>query len=178
MLLIYFALQSTILESIAGKSTQTMPHVQHLTKRSAGHRHFVSSAILRVGGTMSYAPQVPWMQQATIKDNIVCCEPWDAARFKSVIHACALEPDFQQMTLGFETPVAEKGISLSGGQKQRVALARAAYRKADIYVLDNPISGTFVSASAFASVPHCLIRSHTLNSSRRLHSRVHLEAPD
>jgi ATP-binding cassette subfamily C (CFTR/MRP) protein 1 len=84
---------------------------------------------------------VPWLQQATIKENIVCCEPWDAARFKAIIRACALEPDFQQMTLGFETPVAEKGISLSGGQKQRVALARAAYRKADIYVLDNPISG-------------------------------------
>jgi ABC-type Mn2+/Zn2+ transport system ATPase subunit len=151
--------------------TQTLPHVLHLTKRSAGHRHFVSSASLLVGGTMSYAPQVPWMQQATIKDNIVCCEPWDAARFKSVIHACALEPDFQQMTLGFETPVAEKGISLSGGQKQRVALARAAYRKADIYVLDNPISGTFVSASSAEL-------SHTLNSSRRLYSRVHLEASD
>ena len=125
---------------------------------------------------MSYAPQVPWMQQATIKENIVCCEPWDAARFKSVIHACALEPDFQQMTLGFETPVAEKGISLSGGQKQRVALARAAYRKADIYVLDNPISGTFAPCLWFllraAALPH------TPASSRRLYSRVHLEAPD
>ncbi len=153
-----------------------MTHVLNLTVCSAGHRHFVSSALLRVGGTMSYAPQVPWMQQATIKENIVCCEPWDAARFKSVIHACALEPDFQQMTLGFETPVAEKGISLSGGQKQRVALARAAYRQADIYVLDNPISGTFAPCLCFllraAALPH------TPASSRRFYSRVHLEAPD
>ncbi len=44
------------------------------------------------------------------------------------------------MLLGDETPIAEKGISLSGGQKQRVGLARAAYRVADIYLLDNPIS--------------------------------------
>lgn len=44
------------------------------------------------------------------------------------------------MLLGDETPIAEKGISLSGGQKQRVGLARAAYRAADVYVLDNPIS--------------------------------------
>ena len=44
------------------------------------------------------------------------------------------------MLLGDETPIAEKGISLSGGQKQRVGLARAAYRVADVYVLDNPIS--------------------------------------
>jgi len=90
---------------------------------------------------MSYAPQVPWLQQATIKDNIVCCEPWDPIRFENVIRACALEPDLKNMPLGAETPVSEKGISLSGGQKQRVALARCVYRVADIYVLDNPISG-------------------------------------
>jgi len=90
---------------------------------------------------MSCAPQVPWLQQATIRDNIVCCEAWDAVRFNAVVRACALEPDLQQMPLGADTPVSEKGISLSGGQKQRVALARAAYRQADIYVLDNPISG-------------------------------------
>ena len=90
---------------------------------------------------MSCAPQVPWLQQATIRDNIVCCEAWDAVRFNAVVRACALELDLQQMPLGADTPVSEKGISLSGGQKQRVALARAAYRQADIYVLDNPISG-------------------------------------
>jgi hypothetical protein len=89
---------------------------------------------------MSYAPQFAWLQQTTIKNNIICCEPWDAARYKAVIHACALEPDLQRMLLGDETPIAEKGISLSGGQKQRVGLARAAYRAADVYVLDNPIS--------------------------------------
>lgn len=89
---------------------------------------------------MSYAPQVPWLQQATIRSNIVCCEPWDAVRYNAVLHACALEMDLKNMPLSDETPIAEKGISLSGGQKQRVALARAAYRVADIYVLDNPIS--------------------------------------
>lgn len=29
---------------------------------------------------------------------------------------------------------------MSGGQRQRVALARAAYRKADIYLMDDPLS--------------------------------------
>ncbi len=29
---------------------------------------------------------------------------------------------------------------MSGGQKQRVSLARAVYRKADIYLLDDPLS--------------------------------------
>ena len=44
------------------------------------------------------------------------------------------------MRLGDDTPVAEKGVSLSGGQRQRIGLARAAYRIADVYLLDNPVS--------------------------------------
>ena len=95
---------------------------------------------MKIGGRMSYAPQTAWLLQTSIRDNIVCCEPWDEARYKAVVHACALEQDFKNMMKGDETPIAEKGISLSGGQKQRVGLARAAYRRADIYLLDNPIS--------------------------------------
>lgn len=33
-----------------------------------------------------------------------------------------------------------QGLNLSGGQKQRVSLARAVYRKADVYMLDDPLS--------------------------------------
>ena len=95
---------------------------------------------MKIGGRMSYAPQTAWLLQTSIRDNIVCCEPWDEARYKAVVHACALEQDFKNMMKGDLTPIAEKGISLSGGQKQRVGLARAAYRRADIYLLDNPIS--------------------------------------
>lgn len=36
--------------------------------------------------------------------------------------------------------VGESGSSLSGGQKARINLARAVYRKADIYLLDDPLS--------------------------------------
>lgn len=33
-----------------------------------------------------------------------------------------------------------QGLNLSGGQKQRVSLARAVYRRADVYLLDDPLS--------------------------------------
>lgn len=36
--------------------------------------------------------------------------------------------------------VSMQGLNLSGGQKQRVSLARAVYRRADVYLLDDPLS--------------------------------------
>ncbi|TNN45537.1 Multidrug resistance-associated protein 1 [Liparis tanakae] len=36
--------------------------------------------------------------------------------------------------------VSLQGLNLSGGQKQRVSLARAVYRKADVYLMDDPLS--------------------------------------
>ena len=111
-----------------------------MIKTLAGHYSIPSTASVRVGGSVSYAPQSPWMCQTTIQDNIVSSEPFDEKRYKEILHACALTQDLSVMPLGDQSPVAEKGISLSGGQRQRVALARAAYRRADIYLLDNPIS--------------------------------------
>jgi ATP-binding cassette subfamily C (CFTR/MRP) protein 2 len=106
----------------------------------AGHYQIPATSSVRIGGTVSYAPQVSWMCQTSIRENIICSEPVDEKRYQEILHACALTPDLSVMPQRDQTPVAEKGLSLSGGQRQRVALARAVYRRADIYLLDSPIS--------------------------------------
>jgi ABC-type multidrug transport system fused ATPase/permease subunit len=94
----------------------------------------------RVGGALSYVPQVPWTALGTVRENILFGRPWDEARYRRVLWACALETDLGLMPDGDLTPIGERGGNLSGGQKQRIALARAAYSGADVHVLDSPLS--------------------------------------
>nr|XP_025966921.1 canalicular multispecific organic anion transporter 1 [Dromaius novaehollandiae] len=95
---------------------------------------------VNIQGSLAYVPQQAWIQNATLKDNILFGSELDEARYQQVIKACALLPDLELLPAGDQTEIGEKGINLSGGQKQRVSLARAVYSNADIYLLDDPLS--------------------------------------
>ena len=95
---------------------------------------------LLIGGSIAYVPQTAWILNKTLKQNIVFLKHFDDDKYKQVVAACALEPDFEILPAKDETEIGEKGINLSGGQKQRVSLARAVYQDEDIYLLDDPLS--------------------------------------
>lgn len=95
---------------------------------------------MQVNGSLSYAPQVPWIQQATVRENILFGSTYDEQRYNEVLRCCALDSDLSVLPLGDRTDIGEKGINLSGGQKQRVSLARAAYSYSDIVVMDDVLS--------------------------------------
>ncbi|KAF9104630.1 hypothetical protein BGX29_001523 [Mortierella sp. GBA35] len=99
-----------------------------------------TSGIMSYGGTIGYCPQSAWIQNATVKDNILFGLPLDEARYQRVVKDCALERDIQILPDGDQTEIGERGINLSGGQKQRVNIARAVYYDADVVLLDDPLS--------------------------------------
>ncbi|XP_039857920.1 canalicular multispecific organic anion transporter 1 [Simochromis diagramma] len=99
-----------------------------------------TKGFINIRGSLAFVPQQAWIQNATLKDNILFGSPHEEERFKKVIQACALAPDLELLPGGDLTEIGEKGINLSGGQKQRVSLARATYSQADIYLLDDPLS--------------------------------------
>ncbi|KAG8512068.1 Multidrug resistance-associated protein 7 [Galemys pyrenaicus] len=86
------------------------------------------------------ATQEPWIQFATIRDNILFGKTFDAQLYKEVLEACALNDDLSILPAGDQTEVGEKGVTLSGGQRARIALARAVYQEKELYLLDDPLA--------------------------------------
>ncbi|KAI8621801.1 P-loop containing nucleoside triphosphate hydrolase protein [Chytriomyces sp. MP71] len=99
-----------------------------------------STDVTLLNGSVAYVAQTSWLQNATIRANIIFNEEYDPARYDKVIKACALVKDLETLEAGDLTEIGEKGINLSGGQKQRVSLARALYSRASYILLDDPLS--------------------------------------
>uniref|UniRef100_A0A672NTL5 ABC-type glutathione-S-conjugate transporter n=1 Tax=Sinocyclocheilus grahami TaxID=75366 RepID=A0A672NTL5_SINGR len=98
------------------------------------------SGAVSVKGSIAYVPQQAWIQNASLQDNILFGREKKESWYQRVLEACALLPDLDNLPAGDATEIGEKGLNLSGGQKQRVSLARAVCRKADVYLLDDPLS--------------------------------------
>ncbi|XP_012946646.1 multidrug resistance-associated protein 1 [Aplysia californica] len=112
------------------------------------------SGDVTVRGSMAYVPQQAWIQNMTVKQNILFDRRYHHSRYTRVIKACALQHDLEILIGGENAEIGEKGTNMSGGQKQRVSLARAVYYDADVYLFDDPLSAvdTHVGKHIFKNV--------------------------
>ncbi|RLN87298.1 hypothetical protein BBJ28_00023179, partial [Nothophytophthora sp. Chile5] len=93
-----------------------------------------------VRGSVAYYSQQSWIQNLTIRDNILFGLEFNAIKYERVLRVCGLRPDLAQFSGGDATEVGQRGVTLSGGQKARVSLARACYADADVLILDSPLA--------------------------------------
>uniref|UniRef100_A0A183TW18 Multidrug resistance-associated protein 1 n=1 Tax=Toxocara canis TaxID=6265 RepID=A0A183TW18_TOXCA len=118
-----------------------------------------------VHGRVAYVPQQAWMQNASLRENILFGQRFDEYFYGRVLDACELYTDIAVLASGDQTEIGEKGINLSGGQKARVGLARAVYQNYDIYLLDDPLSAvdSHVGGQLFHNVigPGGMLRNKT-----------------
>ncbi|CAG8540389.1 15319_t:CDS:10 [Funneliformis mosseae] len=93
-----------------------------------------------LSNSVALVAQQAWLQNASIRSNIIFSLPYVEDRYAEVIRVCSLEKDLEILEDGDMTEIGEKGITLSGGQKQRVALARAVYSRAKNILMDDVLS--------------------------------------
>ena len=90
--------------------------------------------------SIAYSAQSPFIQNTSLKNNILFGQKFEPQKYSDVIEVCALASDLLLLPRGDETEIGERGVNLSGGQKARVSLARALYCEGDVLVLDDPLS--------------------------------------
>lgn len=85
----------------------------------------------------------------SVKENIAWGSPGAEEKDIKTAAAAAQADGFISSTSeGYDTVVAERGMSLSGGQKQRISIARAVLKQAEILILDDSTSALDLKTEA------------------------------
>ena len=101
------------------------------------------SGEVKIEGSMSYAPQIPWTLNETLCFNITFYhEPPNMDRYNHVVSITGLKEDIERLEARDKTILSDAAFTPE--QLARISLARCLYRSADIYLIDDLFS-TFES---------------------------------
>ncbi len=100
---------------------------------------------------IGYVPQAIFLTDDTLRRNIafgLANEQIDESAVKRALQSAQLEQFVEELPLGLDTIVGERGIRLSGGQRQRIGIARALYHDPAVLVLDEATSSLDTTTEA------------------------------
>ena len=64
--------------------------------------------ICKLQGSVAYVPQQAWMQNATLKDNVLFGKTEEQCMYYKVLRCCALEKDLEMLPGADQTEIGEK----------------------------------------------------------------------
>ena len=64
--------------------------------------------VLVLKGSVAYVAQEAWVQNATLRDNVLFGKPLNSTVYEKIIDACALRPDLEDFPGGDLTEIGEK----------------------------------------------------------------------
>ena len=96
----------------------------------------------------------------------------EEAQIRSAAAVAQADGFITSMADGYDTPVAERGMSLSGGQKQRISIARAVLKSAEILIFDDSTSALDLKTEAdlYGELQKCNPKSTKLIVAQRIAS--------
>ncbi|KAJ9119028.1 hypothetical protein QFC22_003518 [Naganishia vaughanmartiniae] len=106
-----------------------------------GYRGSIADAATRarwLQPSIAYTPQTAYIEHGTIRDNIIFGQVFWEERYNQVLQACSLVDDLATLADGDMTELSTD--TLSGGQQSRINLARSLYSRAQVMLLDDPLS--------------------------------------
>ena len=71
-------------------------------------------------GSVAYVPQEAWIQNCTVKDNILFGENFSEKKYRKVIQACSLLPDLELLSAGDETEIGEKVDAMDSDKNKKI----------------------------------------------------------
>ncbi|QNP95440.1 ABC transporter C family member 13 [Yarrowia lipolytica] len=153
----------------------------------------LTNLMLMTDGSLSFSSSnwigclEPWIQNASIRENIVFGREFDADKYRHVLKVCQLASDLDHMEHGDKTMIGERGITVSGGQKARINLARAVYGKPDILIMDDVLSAVDARVGQ-AMIDQCIdgylkdstrvLATHQVGIVERADHVIFMEKPD
>lgn len=129
--------KSLLLASILGEcevvtGSINVPRAPSLDER---YDNLATPANWIIDTAAAYVAQNPWIENATVQQNILFGLPFDWPRYRQTLFAPGLARDLSMFPDGDLTDIGANGVNLSGGQRWRVSFARALYSRAGILVM-------------------------------------------